>query len=174
AGRTKVGRMVSRTVMVCTPLAALPHASAAVQVRAMTRVPAQLLLTTSLKLTVTAPQPSCAVATPVLLVVVTAGHSSVKFAGKVKVGGVKSRTVIVWMPFVMFPQASMAVQVRAMTLVFAQLVVTASLKLTVTAPQPSCEVATPVALVVVTAGHSNTTFAGKISEGAVTSRTVIV
>src|SRR6266481_3256252 len=156
------------------PLVLFPHESVALQLRRMIFVPPQLLLTESVNVTVTAPQPSCAAATPVLLVVVTAGHSSVKLAGRVRVGGVESRTVIVWMPFVMLPQASVAVQVRAMTLVLAQLVVTASLKLTVTAPQPSWAVAAPVLLVVVTAGHSSVKLAGKISVGGMVSRTVIV
>jgi hypothetical protein len=45
---------------------------------------------------VTELQPSVAEATPVLLVVVMAGHSNVTFAGQVMIGGVESRTVMVW------------------------------------------------------------------------------
>ena len=93
----------------------------------MTLVPAQLLLTESLKLILTELQPSLAVATPVALVVVIAGHSSTRLAGAVMVGGVVSRTVIVWTALVLLPQASVAVQVRAITFVAPQLVVTRSL-----------------------------------------------
>ena len=42
-----VGGVVSRTVIVCTQLVLLPQASVAVQVRKITLVPAQLLLTAS-------------------------------------------------------------------------------------------------------------------------------
>src|SRR5882724_11821556 len=104
------------------PLVLFPHESVALPLRRIIFVPPQLLLAASVNVTVTEPQPSWAVATPVLFVVVTAGHSSVKLAGKISVGGMVSRTVIVWMPFVVLPQASLAVQVRAMTLVLAQLV----------------------------------------------------
>src|SRR5229473_1209566 len=79
------------------------------------------------------------------------------FAGaQVRVGGVVSRTVMVWMQLAELPQASVAVQVRAMTLVPVQPLVVASLKVTVTWLQVSVAVATPVLLVVVSAGHSRT------------------
>src|SRR6266581_38573 len=126
-GQVMTGGVMSRTVMVCTQLALLPHSSMAVQVRAMTLVAPQLLVTESLKLTLTAPQPSWAVATPVALVSVSAGHSSTTFGGQVMTGGVVSSTVIVWTQLLLLPQASAAVQVRAMTLVPPQLVVTESL-----------------------------------------------
>src|SRR5258708_39306258 len=123
---------------------------------------------------VTEPQPSTAVATPVTLVRVSAGHSRTRSPGQVMAGGVVSRTVIVWMQLDLLPQASVAVHVRAMTSVPPQLLVATSLKLKVTAPHPSCAVATPVVLVLVSAGHSNTMLVGQIIVGGVVSRTVIV
>src|SRR5258707_9696837 len=118
---------MSRTVIVWTALARLPHWSLATQVRAITLVPPQLFVTKSLKVTVTEPQPSCAVATPVALVVVSAGHSSTRLVGIVRVGGVRSLTVIVWSAFVLFPQASTAVQVRLMIFAAPHVLVTTSL-----------------------------------------------
>jgi hypothetical protein len=76
---------------------------------------------------VTVLQPSCEVATPVTFVVVTAGHSKTRFGGGVTVGGVVSRTVMVWSAFVLFPQASVAVQVRLMSFEPPQLLLTTSL-----------------------------------------------
>src|SRR5689334_3349581 len=111
-GATMVGAVVSWTVIICVPVAVLPQASVALQIREISLAPPQLLLTLSLKVTVTLPQPSCAVAVPVLRTFVFAGHSKVRFAGNVSVGGVESRTVIVWIAFVTLPQRSRAVHVR--------------------------------------------------------------
>src|SRR5258705_4888028 len=66
------------------------------------------------------------VATPVLLVLISAGHSRILLAGQVMVGGVVSWTVMVWTQLARLPHWSIAAQVREMTLVFPQLVVTAS------------------------------------------------
>src|SRR5215216_127969 len=106
------------------PFVALPHESVALQLRSMILVPPQLLLTESVNVTVTEPQPSWETAMPVLLVVVTAGHSKVKLAGRINAGGIVSRTVIVCVALVLLPQVSVAVHLRAMTFVFRQLVVT--------------------------------------------------
>ena len=62
-------------------------------------------------------QASTAVATPVLFVLVSAGHSRTTLVGQVMVGGVMSRTVIVWTQEAVLPQASTAAQVREMTFV---------------------------------------------------------
>ena len=78
---------MSRTVMVWTALALLPQPSVAVQVRAITWALPQVLLATSLKLMLTNPQLSSAVAMPVALVLVSAGHSSNWSAGGVMIGG---------------------------------------------------------------------------------------
>src|SRR5437667_122915 len=126
-GQLIVGGVVSRTVMVWTQLVLLPQASVADQVRAITLVAPQLLVIESLKLTLTEPQPSWAVAAPVALVLVLAGHSSTRLGGQVIVGGVVSRTVMVWTQLLLFPHWSVAVQVRAMALVPPQRLVTASL-----------------------------------------------
>src|SRR6516225_9103614 len=123
----RVGAVVSCTVLVWTPLVLLPQASVAVQVRATTLVPPQWLLTTSLYVMVTELQAEEAVATPVALVVVLAGHSRTRLGGRMSVGAVVSCTVMVWMPLVVLPQASIAVQVRAMTLVPPQWLLTTSL-----------------------------------------------
>src|SRR6266851_2356707 len=125
-GHVTTGLVMSRTVMVCTQLVLLPQASAAVQVRAMTLVPPQLLVTESVYRIVTWLQVSCAVATPVALVVVTAGHSRTRSGGQVMDGPVMSRTVIICTQLALLPQASVAVQVRAITLVPLQLLVTTS------------------------------------------------
>jgi hypothetical protein len=53
-------------------------------------VPPQLLLTESLNVSVVALHPSVTLAIPVTLVVVVAGHSSVRFAGATTVGAVVS------------------------------------------------------------------------------------
>src|SRR5437899_406404 len=142
-------------VMLCTQEEELPQSSVATQRREITFVPPQELLTLSLKPIVTRPQPSVAVAIPVALVRISAGHSRARFCGQWMTGAVVSTTVIVWTPFVLFPQASVAVQVRLITLVPPQLLFTASRKLIDTAPHPSCAVAIPVAFVRVSAGHSN-------------------
>ena len=57
-------------------------------------------------------QVSVAVATPVLFVVVLAGHSRITFGGQVIAGAVVSRTLIVWTQLLALLQASIAVQVR--------------------------------------------------------------
>ncbi len=78
-------------------------------------------------MTVTEPQPSEAVATPVTSVVGEAGHSRTTLLGQVMVGGVVSRTVMVWTQWALLPQASVAVQVRAMILAPPQVLLTLSL-----------------------------------------------
>src|SRR5947208_16300746 len=118
--------MVSRTVMVCTQLLLLPQASVAVQVRAITLVPPQLFVTESVYRIVTWLHVSCAEATPVALVAVFAGHSRTRSGGQVMVGPAIARTVIIWTQLALLPQASVAVQVRAITFVPLQLLVTVS------------------------------------------------
>src|SRR5437899_3282745 len=109
---------------------------------------------------VTALQPSVAVAIPVTLVRVSAGQSRVRLGGAAIVGGVMSRTVMVCRAEALLPQLSVAVQVRAMTLVPPQLLLMESLKVMVTALQPSVAVATPVTLVRVSAGQSRVRLGG--------------
>jgi hypothetical protein len=64
---------------------------------------------------------------PVAFVRVSAGHCNTKLDGAVIVGGVVSRTVIVWSALALLPQASVAIQVRAMVLLPPQLLLTTSL-----------------------------------------------
>jgi hypothetical protein len=84
---------VSRTIIFCTALAALPQASVAVQVRTILFVPPQPGVTASLKETLTCPQLSWAEATPVEAGVVSAGHSNVASGGAVMVGGMVSKAI---------------------------------------------------------------------------------
>src|SRR6266853_3391632 len=126
-GQVIVGLVVSRTVIFWTQLIELLHWSEAVQVRRITLVPLQPLLTESLKRTVTWLHVSWAAATPVALVLVSAGHSSTRSGGHVRVGLVVSRTVMVWTQLALLPQASVAVQVRAIVSVLPQLLLIESL-----------------------------------------------
>src|ERR1051326_2487294 len=105
---------------------------------------------------VTALHASVAEATPVTFVRVSAGHSRTTLIGQLMVGFKVSWTVMVCTQLALLPQASVAVQVRAITLVPLQFVLTRSVELMVTALQVSCAVAMPVAFVVVFAGHSRT------------------
>src|SRR6516225_26505 len=123
---------------------------------------------------VTALQPSWAVAIPFLFVLVSAGHSSTTLAGAVIVGGVVSRTVRVWTALAVLPQASIAVQVRVITLAPPQLLLIESLKPTTTELHPSVAIATPFLVVLVSAGHSRVTLGGAVIFGGVVSCTVIV
>ncbi len=72
-------------------------------------------------------QPSVAVATPVTFVRVSPGHWSTRFAGSLNAGGVVSRTVMVCAQLALLPQASVAVQVRVMTPLPPQILLTESL-----------------------------------------------
>ena len=87
-GAISAGLRMSAMVMVCTAVLRLPRPSMAVHVRAITLFPTQFSFTTSLKLIVTSPMASSAVAMPVLRVLVSAGHSSRISAGIVKAGAV--------------------------------------------------------------------------------------
>src|SRR5438477_474693 len=123
-----VGGVMSRTVMVWTALGLLPHWSVAVQVRAMTLVGPQFVVTTSLYVTVAELHPSCAIAAPVKFVaVLVEGHSSTTFVGMMRPGLVVSRTVIVCMAVALLLHWSVALQVRQITLFPAQLLLTTSL-----------------------------------------------
>ena len=102
---------------------------------------------------------------------VSAGHSSVRFGGQTRLGGSVSLTVMVWTQIVALPQPSVAVHMREITFVPPGPFVTESPKLTVTKPQSSCAVATPVAFVVVFAGHCNVTLVGQTKLGGFVSFT---
>src|SRR5437773_2745114 len=123
---------------------------------------------------VTALQASCAVAMPVALVLRSAGHSRTRSGGQVMVGLRVWSTVMVCEHVGLLPHSSAAVQVRVSTRVAPQLVLTASLYVMVTALHPSWAVATPVTLVRVSAGHSNTASGGQMMVGFKVSRTVMV
>src|SRR5205809_141989 len=109
---------------------------------------------------------------PELLVVVSAGHSKTTLVGIMRVGWVVSRTVMVWRQLALLPQSSVAVQRRRMVMVPPQLLLMESVKVTSTDPQVSWAVATPVALVPVSAGHSSVRSSGQKIVGGVVSFTV--
>jgi hypothetical protein len=109
------GAVVSRTVIVWVQLELLPQRSVAVQRRAIVWLPPQPFVTESTKVIVAELQVSVAVATPVALVVVTAGYSSVTLGGQVMTGAVMSRTVIVCVPLDELLHGSVAVQRREIT-----------------------------------------------------------
>src|SRR5262245_46625708 len=94
-------------------------------------------------------QVSVAVATPVTLVLVLAGHCNVTLVGQVMRGAAVSRTVIVCVLLVVLPQRSVAVHARKMIFAPPQTLLTESLYVTVTCAQTPWAAATPVLLVVV-------------------------
>jgi len=173
-GQVMTGALVSCTRIVCVQLELLPHESVAVQRRAMVIVPPQPVVVVSVYVIVKLPQASVAVAIPLALVLVSAGHGRVTLGGQVITGAVVSRTVMVCRQLELLLQRSVAVHVRAMTNVFPQFVVTTSLKVTMAAPQASTAVATPLALVLVLAGHWSVRLVGQVMTGGVMSRRVIV
>src|SRR5436309_2593690 len=122
---------------------------------------------------VTEPQPSWAAATPVTFVRVSPGHSRTRFAGSVSAGAVVSRRVMLCTQLLVFPQPSVAFQVRVMTPVLPQPGAKASVWLIVTAPQVSLPVAEPCVAGVVSPVHSTVLSEGTVRLGLVVSTTVI-
>src|SRR5437773_12022627 len=100
------------------------------------------------------PLASVAVATPVALVAVFAGYSSVTLAGTCNTGAVVSATVMVWRPLALLPHASTALQVRAMRRALPHKLAIPTRHSSDLDPLASVAVATPVALVAVFAGYS--------------------
>src|SRR5207247_2845452 len=94
------------------------------------------------------------------------------------VGGVVSLTVMVWAPLALFPQASVTVQVRAITLTTwleQAPLVSLSLCVTLALLQVSVPVGAPVAAGLVSPGHSTVASAGKFTKlGALVSLSVMV
>jgi len=140
--------------MVWIALVLLPQPSVAIHFRYTILPPPHKFDTVSLEVTIGTLHASCAVATPVELVLVSAGHWRVRFGGMDREGEVVSCTVMVWVPLVLLPHGSAAVQVREITLAPEQGIETASWNELVTAPQQQLwAVATPVEFVLVSAGH---------------------
>ena len=109
----RTGGIVSSTLMVCVAVAVLPQSSVAVQVRVMLNSLGQVpLVVTSANVKTGVPQLSVAVG------VVQDGvpeHSIVKAPGRPDMtGGMVSSTLIVCDAVAVFPQRSVAVQVRVM------------------------------------------------------------
>src|SRR3989442_1104004 len=110
-GQMMTGAVVSATVMVCEAVEVWPQASVAVQVRTCTTGQVPLLL--SAKVNVAVPHVSEAVGEAKTG---TAGHSIVLGPGTALiVGGVVSATLMVCEVVAVWPQASVAVQVRTCT-----------------------------------------------------------
>src|SRR6185369_14672906 len=114
-GAVRDGAVVSRTIMVWTALELLPLKSVAVHLRMIPNVAPHPLVVTSLKLIVTAPLASVAVAVPRAFVPVLAGYSRTTLAGLIIPGAVVSLTVIVWTALAVFPHGSVDVHVRVIT-----------------------------------------------------------
>jgi hypothetical protein len=121
-GQSMSGPVVSVTVIVCAQLEELPQLSVAVQVRVITKLPAQAPgAVESLKPMLATPlQSSVAMAEPVLEGSVEAVQSMVTFIGQPRVGPVVSVTVIVCVQLEELPQLSVAVHVRVITKLPAQ------------------------------------------------------
>src|SRR5438105_15915202 len=96
-------------------------------------------------------QVSVAVATPVALVVVTAGHCRVRSAGQVMLGAVVSITTICWLHEALLPQLSVAVRSEERRVGIECRLVVTSLYQMITLLQVSVDGAMPVAVVVGTA-----------------------
>jgi len=103
----------------------------------MIRVLPQSGATASAKVTVGVPQLSVAVAEPVAVGEVLAPHSTVTLVGHVITGGVMSRTVMTCTQLEALPHGSAARQVREMTYVLPQPLLTESLKVIAKSPQLS-------------------------------------
>jgi hypothetical protein len=124
---------------------------------------------------VTLPQMSLPVAEPVTDgSVEPVKHSTVASGTSSIVGGVVSTTVIVCTQLEALPQASVAVQVRIITLDAPHPGVTASVKPTPRVLQLSVAVAVPVAAGRVLPPHSTIAFRGHVITGAVVSTTLTV
>src|SRR6185503_13052672 len=111
-------------------------------------------------------QVSAAVGWPVISGSVLLGHSTeVSVGNEVKTGGVVSRMVMIWSWLAIFPQASVAVQVRVIvrTTLLEQLPSTTRFeKLSDTALQVSVAIGWPVNSGAVLPGHSSVRSAGKL------------
>ena len=108
---TKVGAIVSITVMTCVWTVALPHSSVAVQVRVIVDEPVQLPGIVSLVMTtltilsqLSVALKTAATGIALQLTVVSAGAVST-------IGSTLSSTVIVWIELVLLPQSSVAVYI---------------------------------------------------------------
>ena len=163
------GGVVSTTVSVCTQLELLPQSSVAVHVRVSIPVLPQPGCHWSLCVIVTVPHVSTAEAEPFASTLVSAGHCSVTSGGQVISGGVVSTTVMVCTQVELLPDSSVAVHVRTIVPALPQLGSHWLLCVIVTVPQVSVAVAWPVALGVVSAGHSRVTSGGQLISGGVVS-----
>ncbi|MDP7743874.1 MAG: hypothetical protein QGF67_20705, partial [Lentisphaeria bacterium] len=103
-------------------------------------------------------------------------HSTVVSAGQVMLGASSSTTAMVWSQVLLLPQASVAVQVRVMTLSCAQLpAATLSAEFAVRfGSQLSVAVALPSAATLVDSPQLIVTFAGQVIAGAVVSVIVMI
>ena len=157
---------MSSMVIVCTQSELLPQASVAVQVLVMMLSSGQVpgALTSLSVMTGLGSQLSVAVATPVFAELGSSSHSMVTSAGQVICGGVVSSMVMVCTQSELLPQASVAVQVRVMTLSSGQVpgALTSDSVIVGLGSQLSVAVAVPVFAELGSASHSMVTSAGQV------------
>lgn len=177
-GQVITGGVLSSTTIVCMQLLELPQSSVATQVREMVlscgHAPPEV---TSLKVTVGVPsQLSVAVAVPFAAGNVLDPHWIVVLAGHVIDGAVLSSTKIVCTQEPVFPQSSVATQVRVIVLSCGQAPATvASLNVIVgVASQLSEDVAFPVFAGSVLAVHWIVIFGGQVIDGPTVSSLTMV
>lgn len=148
AGQIIAGGVVSTITITCKQVEEFPQSSVALQVRFSVYACGQDPETVASLIVIVgvASQLSVAVAVPVFAGSVLAEHSIVTLLGQDRTGAVLSSTKMVWMQVALFPQSSVAVQVRVMVLSCGQDPATVtSLKVNVkTASQLSVPVAVPV------------------------------
>ncbi len=177
-GQTIVGGTKSPTVKVWRQLLLFPQPSEAVQVRAIVNDWGQVPgVEISLKTTIgVGLQLSVAVAVPVLAGNMAPSQVVVKLGGQVMMGAVLSDTRMLWVQLLLFPQASVANQVRIIVNSCGQIPpVVASVKPIFGAvSQLSVAVGLPVPDGNVLALQSTEAFAGQDMVGAVPSITVMV
>jgi hypothetical protein len=173
-----VGAVLSRTVMVCVYVVALPLSSVAVQTLVITEsLPSPSTVVSAEVIVTLVSQLSLAAAVPSAVVVVAASHSTVTLAGDVvNVGAVLSSNVMVWVYVLALPLSSVAVQTLVITELFPVPATVVSAEVIVTlVSQLSLAAAVPNAAVVVVASHSTVTLAGDVvNVGAVLSSNVMV
>ena len=177
-GTVITGSVVSTTLMVCAPEIELPHASVAVHVRVIVDSCGQAPgAVASMKVTTGAgSQLSVAVAMPVAAGALEASHSTVAVIGTVITGSVVSTTLMVCVPEIELPHASVAVHVRVIVDSCGQVPgAVASMKVTTGAgSQLSVAVAMPVAAGALEASHSTVAVIGTVITGSVVSTTLMV
>jgi hypothetical protein len=178
AGQEITGATLSSVRMICTQVDEFPQSSVArhvlVMITSWGHAPPEVASVNSIAGRLS--QLSVAVAVPVFAGNVLAVQAMVTLAGQLIAGGTLSSTTIVCTQELLFPQSSVAVQVRVMVLSCGQVpAIVASEKLTKGDPsQLSVAVAVPVFAGRVFAVQAMVTLAGHTIVGATLSSTTII